>query len=46
VGHPLWATLQEPDQLLDEVLHAVHEHAGPRLTDDLALLAVKRLPDP
>jgi serine phosphatase RsbU (regulator of sigma subunit) len=46
VGHPAWATYQEPDQLLDDVLRAVHEHAGPRLTDDLALLAVKRLTDP
>lgn len=46
VGHPAWATYQEPDPLLDHVLHAVHQHAGPRLGDDLALLAVKRLPDP
>ncbi|MBR7826912.1 serine/threonine-protein phosphatase [Actinospica sp. MGRD01-02] len=43
---PIWAEYQEPDPLLDHVLRAVHEHAGPRLTDDLALLAVKRLPDP
>lgn len=45
VEHPAWATYQEPDELLDDVLRAVHQHAGPRLTDDLALLAVKRLPD-
>jgi serine phosphatase RsbU (regulator of sigma subunit) len=45
VASPAWATYQEPDPLLDNVLRAVHEHAGPRLTDDLALLAVKRLPD-
>lgn len=43
--HPAWAELSEPDPLLDHVLRAVHEHAGPRLGDDLALLAVKRLPD-
>ena len=43
---PAWATYQEPDPLLDDILRAVHQHAGPRLTDDLALLAVKRLPDP
>jgi serine phosphatase RsbU (regulator of sigma subunit) len=43
---PVWATYQEPDPLLDDILRAVHQHAGPRLTDDLALLAVKRLPDP
>jgi serine phosphatase RsbU (regulator of sigma subunit) len=40
---PAWATYQDPDALLDHVLRAVHEHAGPRLNDDLALLAVKRL---
>ncbi len=43
---PAWAAYQEPDPLLDDILRAVHQHAGPRLTDDLALLAVKRLPDP
>ena len=43
---PGWATYQEPDPLLDDILRAVHQHAGPRLTDDLALLAVKRLADP
>ena len=41
--HPQWATYQEPEPLLDHVLRAVHEHAGPQLTDDLALLAVKRM---
>ncbi|HET9168186.1 MAG TPA: PP2C family protein-serine/threonine phosphatase [Actinospica sp.] len=46
VADPDWATYQEPDPLLDHILRAVHEHAGPRLTDDLALLAVKRLQDP
>lgn len=43
--HPAWAADQEPDVLLDHVLRAVHEHAGPRLNDDLALLAVKRMPE-
>lgn len=43
--HPSWARLPDPDPLLDHILRAVHEHAGPRLGDDLALLAVKRLPD-
>lgn len=43
--HPSWAQLSDPDPLLDHILRAVHEHAGPRLGDDLALLAVKRLPD-
>jgi serine phosphatase RsbU (regulator of sigma subunit) len=46
VPNPSWAAIEEPDPLLDHVLHAVHAHAGPRLNDDLALLAVKRLPDP
>jgi serine phosphatase RsbU (regulator of sigma subunit) len=44
--HPVWATYQDPEPLLDHVLRAVHEHAGPRLNDDLALLAVKRLHEP
>jgi serine phosphatase RsbU (regulator of sigma subunit) len=43
--HPAWAALPEPEPVLDHLLRAVHEHAGPRLSDDLALLAVKRLPD-
>jgi serine phosphatase RsbU (regulator of sigma subunit) len=43
--HPAWAALPEPDPMLDHILRAVHEHAGPRLGDDLALLAVKRLQD-
>jgi serine phosphatase RsbU (regulator of sigma subunit) len=43
---PAWATYQEPDPLLDHVLREVHRHAGPKLSDDLALLAVKRLQDP
>jgi serine phosphatase RsbU (regulator of sigma subunit) len=42
---PAWATYQEPDPLLDHVLREVHRHAGPKLTDDLALLAVKRMQD-
>ena len=46
IGRPPWATYHEPDPLLDHVLRAVHEHAGSQLTDDLALLAVKRLQDP
>jgi serine phosphatase RsbU (regulator of sigma subunit) len=45
IGHPAWAEHPEPDELLDAVLRGVHQHAGPRLTDDLALLAVKRLQD-
>jgi serine phosphatase RsbU (regulator of sigma subunit) len=45
VEAPAWATYQEPDPLLDHVLREVHRHAGPKLTDDLALLAVKRLQD-
>ncbi|HEX4791033.1 MAG TPA: PP2C family protein-serine/threonine phosphatase [Actinospica sp.] len=43
VPDPDWATYQDPDALIDHVLRAVREHAGPRLNDDLALLAVKRL---
>ena len=42
---PDWALCQEPDAMVEHILHAVHQHAGPKLTDDLALLAVKRLPD-
>jgi serine phosphatase RsbU (regulator of sigma subunit) len=41
-----WTVHQEPDPILDHVLRAVRAHAGPRLNDDIALLAVKRLPDP
>jgi len=43
--HPPWASYQDPEALLDHILRAVHEHAGPRLSDDLALLAIKRLED-
>jgi serine phosphatase RsbU (regulator of sigma subunit) len=46
VEAPAWAVYQEPDPLLDHVLREVHRHAGPKLSDDLALLAVKRLRDP
>ena len=41
-----WAACESPDLMLDHVLRAVRAHAGPRLSDDIALLAVKRLPDP
>ncbi|MBR7837724.1 serine/threonine-protein phosphatase [Actinospica durhamensis] len=41
-----WTVYQNPDPMLDHVLRAVRAHAGPRLSDDIALLAVKRLPDP
>ncbi len=40
-----WTVYQNPDPMLDHVLRAVRAHAGPRLSDDIALLAVKRLPD-
>lgn len=43
---PGWTVYQSPDPMLDHILRAVRAHAGPRLSDDIALLAVKRLPDP
>jgi serine phosphatase RsbU (regulator of sigma subunit) len=38
-----WATFDSPDALVDHVLSGLRLHAGPRLDDDVALLAIQRM---
>ncbi|HEV2639341.1 MAG TPA: PP2C family protein-serine/threonine phosphatase [Actinocrinis sp.] len=41
-----WATYEDPDALVDHVLSGLLLHSGPRMSDDVALMAVQRLPEP
>ena len=40
-----WATYEDPDALVDHVLSGLLLHSGPRMNDDVALMAIQRRPE-
>lgn len=40
-----WATYEDPDAIVDHVLSGLLMHSGPRMNDDVALMAIQRQPE-